>query len=145
MTTMLIMIIPLPFIPTPRHLLLAILFVLGTLVLISGIISRTMILLGPTDLFYLSLSITESTLSIAFADLPFLTSLVANAAPRISPHLSLSQWPHSRQASWVDNETCTPMRTMTFDSTASTIAEIQSAGELEKGLQYEVRTRELDS
>jgi hypothetical protein len=81
---------------------------------------------------------TESTLSIVFANLPFLTSLVATAAPRISPHLSLSQWPRSRHASWVGCET--PMRTTRFDSMASTIAAIEPAGALRKAPEHEMDT-----
>ncbi|KAF2025195.1 hypothetical protein EK21DRAFT_43965, partial [Setomelanomma holmii] len=74
--TILIMIVPVPFIPTPRRLLLAILLILSTLVLIISILSRESILRNPHSPDYLYWYTSESTLCIIFANLPFLNSLV---------------------------------------------------------------------
>jgi hypothetical protein len=129
-TTLPIMILAVPFIPTPRRLLLAILLVLGTFVLITGAVARTSVLVHRTHSTYLSLYTAESTLSIIFANLPFLTSLVVTAAPRLSPHLSLSQWPRSRRTSLLDTEANAPIRRARFDSVAGMMAE---ADDTEKG------------
>lgn len=138
------MLLPVPFIPTPRRLLLAILLLLGTLVLIAGIVSRALILTTPTRTIksspasYLSWYTTESTLSIIFANLPFLMSLVVTAAPARIRHFSLAQWPRSRRGSlsWDDNAGSRPeLRTMRFNSTATTIAELTVTHNLAKGMQ----------
>jgi hypothetical protein len=136
--TLPIMILAVPFIPTPRHLLLAILLILGTFVLITGVVARASILLHPTHSSYLNLYTTESTLSIIFANLPFLTSLVVTVAPRLSPHLSLSQWPRSRQASWVGYATTPPLRRTRYDSVASTTMIVGSSRDVEKGLGHNI-------
>jgi hypothetical protein len=131
--TLPVMILAVPFIPTPRRLLLALLLILGTFVLITGTIARTSVLVHPTHSTYLSLYTAESTLSILFANLPFLTSLVVTAAPRLSPHLSLSQWPRSRRTSLLDTEVNAPTRRARFDSVAGMMAEIDEADDIEKG------------
>jgi hypothetical protein len=134
--TLLIMILPIPFIPTPRRLLLAILLILSTLILITSIISRVSILLHPGRPTYLAWYTTESTLSIIFANLPFLTSLVVTAAParirHFSNQLASSQWPRSRRGSW-DNASMPQLRTTRFNSTATTVVELMSPTDLEKG------------
>lgn len=105
LTTLFILLLPIPFISTPRKLLQIILLMLGTLTLIAGIIGRVDILTKPTSTSYLPWYTAESSLFILFANLPFLTSLVVATAPaRIrkfsaSHHLATAQWPRSRQQS----------------------------------------------
>jgi hypothetical protein len=131
------MILPVAFIPTPRRLLLAILLILSTLVLITGIVARASILLHPNRTTYLAWYTTESTLSIVFANLPFLTSLVVTATParlrHFSSQLGSPQWPRSRRGSW-DNVSMPQLRTMRFNSTATTMVELVSPTDVEKGL-----------
>lgn len=113
LSTILTMIVPIPFISTPRRLLLALLILLGTLVLAAGIISKAIILIRPTSLIYLHWYTTESSLGIILSNLPFLTSLVVGVAParirNISQSLkspsrtTLGQWPRSRRESWVSH------------------------------------------
>lgn len=95
------MILPVAFIPTSRRALLAILLILGTLILAIGTLSRALIITDPANLTttYLHYITTESSLSIIFANLPFLTSLVVTVAPARIRQLSLSQWPRSRRGS----------------------------------------------
>lgn len=140
-TTLLTMLLPVPFIPTPRRLLLNLLLLLGILVLISSIVSRAFILTtASSPATYLSWYTTESTFSIIFANLPFLTSLVVTAAPARMRHfsstLALSQWPRSRRGSW-DGSDRPELRTMRFNSTATTIAELSIAQNLEKGVVHD--------
>ncbi|KAF2825581.1 hypothetical protein CC86DRAFT_259350, partial [Ophiobolus disseminans] len=119
--TLLIMILPVPFIPTPRRPLLAILLLLSTLVLTTNIISHTTILTATsTPPSYLNYTTATSSLSILFANLPFLTSVVTAAPARIR-QMSLSQWPRSRRGSW---EVQTPRSRL--DSVASTVKEPKS-------------------
>ncbi|KAH7113853.1 hypothetical protein B0J11DRAFT_141582 [Dendryphion nanum] len=107
-TTLAILIFPIPFIPTPRKLLLALLLLLGTLVLITSILSRTTLLTSPTKSTYLYWHTAEAALTIYFANLPFLSSLLTSTtAPRIrhlNSTLSLSPWPRSRLNSIVTTE-----------------------------------------
>ena len=148
-----IMMLPVPFIPTPRRLLLAVLLLLGTLVLISGIISRASILAAPHPASsmqtYLQWSTAESTLSIIFANLPFLTSLVVATAPariknlshnlRASSHLALSQWPRSRQGSWAIQEEESmppPLRPSRLGSAVTTTSELQSPVDVKKATEW---------
>lgn len=137
------MLLPVPFIPTPRRLLLAILLLLGTLVLIASIVSRTLVLTNRVTSAYLSWYTTESTLSIIFANLPFLTSLVVTAAPARIRHFSLGQWPRSRRGSlsWDEGRSGNrpELRTMRFNSTATTITELTASTHLEKGVQESER------
>jgi hypothetical protein len=117
-TTLLTLILPVPFIPTPRRMLLAILLLLSTLVLITGIVGRVSILVNPMARTYLYYYTTESSLGIFFANLPFLMSLVTPARIRhLSSQLSLSQWPRSRRQSWAPM----PTRTSRLGSIATTI------------------------
>ncbi|KAF1921600.1 hypothetical protein BDU57DRAFT_413055, partial [Ampelomyces quisqualis] len=117
----LIMILPVPFIPTPRRLLLAVLLILSTLVLVTGIVARASILQHSTLPSYLLWYTSESTLSIIFANLPFLTSFVVTAAParirHFSSQLALPQWPRSTRGSWAYNDATarSSPRTMRFD------------------------------
>jgi hypothetical protein len=130
------MILPIAFIPTPRRLLLAILFVLSALVVVTGIMARVSILRNPQQPTYLSWYTTQSTLSIIFSNLPFMTSLVVTAAPARTRHLSsqlvLSSWPRSRRGSWACTDFTPPLRTARFNSTTSTMTEITSPTDLEK-------------
>jgi hypothetical protein len=117
-TTLLTLIIPVPFIPTPRRMLLAILLLLSTLILITGIVARASILANPKARTYLYYYTTESSLGIFFANLPFLMSLVTPERIRhLSSQLSLSQWPRSRRQSWAP----IPTRTSRLGSIATTI------------------------
>jgi hypothetical protein len=116
------MILPVPFIPTPRRLLLAILLLLSTLVLITGIAGRASILAYPSQSLYLYFYTTESSLGIFFANLPFLTSLVTPSRIR---HLSSQiAWPRSRRGSWAYNDAEIPMppRHPRLNSVATTLA-----------------------
>ncbi|KAH7083582.1 hypothetical protein FB567DRAFT_87807 [Paraphoma chrysanthemicola] len=137
--TIFIMILPVPFIPTPRRLLLTILLILSTLVLIAGILSRTSVLINPQQPSYLNWYISESTLGIIFANLPFLTSLVVTAAParirHFSSHLNLSQWPRSRRGSWAFHDAeaaLPPLRTSRLGSNATTVTDLASPVECQK-------------
>ncbi|KAH7384069.1 hypothetical protein DE146DRAFT_681158 [Phaeosphaeria sp. MPI-PUGE-AT-0046c] len=146
-TTLTTMLLPVPFIPTPRRLLLSILLLLGTLVLIASIVSRALILTSHQNSestnshpMYLSWYTTESTLSIIFANLPFLTSLVVTAAPArmryLSSQLALAQLPRSRRESPTWDDINRPeLRTKRFNSTATTIVELTAITHLEKGMQ----------
>ncbi|KAH9871297.1 hypothetical protein IAQ61_005476 [Plenodomus lingam] len=107
--TTLVMLLPIPFIPTPRRLLLAMLLFLGTMVLAAGIASRISILVEPASLTYLHWYTFETSLSIVVANLPFLTSLVVSATPARIRNLSrtfktssntFDRWPRSRRESW---------------------------------------------
>lgn len=115
LTTVLVLILPTPFIPTPRRLLLAILMVTGISTLIFGILARYFILTAPTSPTYLFYYTCETTLLIVFANLPFLTSLIVSTTPaRIREfsrnisfscdriHMPLSPWPRSRRVSVQD-------------------------------------------
>ncbi|UPX14830.1 uncharacterized protein EKO05_0005301 [Ascochyta rabiei] len=112
LTTFLVLILPTPFIPTPRRFLLAILTATGTLTLVFGIFARCLVLTAPDSRTYLFFYITEPTLLIIFANLPFLASLVVSTAParirefgrsisflRDGGDTPLSPWPRSRRAS----------------------------------------------
>lgn len=98
-TTIVTLILPVPFIPTPRRFLLVSLFLLGIFTLIAGILARTYTLNSPTSSLFLSWSVAETTLLIIFANLPFLSSLITHTAPprirQMSSHLSLPPWPRS--------------------------------------------------
>lgn len=116
-TTTLVLIIPTPFIPTPRHLLLAILTITGILTLIFGVLAKYSILTAPTSQAYLFYYTSEITLLIIFANLPFLASLVVSTTParirefgrnislsRDGTHMPLSPWPRSARLSVQDTE-----------------------------------------
>ncbi|KAF1847206.1 uncharacterized protein K460DRAFT_55127 [Cucurbitaria berberidis CBS 394.84] len=154
--TILIMMLPVPFIPTPRRLLLAILLILGMLVLTAGILSRSSILKASnpssSNPVFLRWYICESTLSLIFANIPFLTSLVVATAPariryisqhlRTSSHLALIQWPRSRRGSWTcstagsydSTRNIPPLRMNRSGSTTTMISELPSPIDVEKGL-----------
>lgn len=148
------MMLPVPFIPTPRRLLLAVLFIFGTMVFISGMVSRAAILKDVALPAYLHWYTAESTLSIIFANLPFLTSFFVATAParlrhfsqnlRSSSQLALSQWPRSRRGSWecrdasrrgswtTYSEALPPLRVTRLGSAATTISELSSPVDMEK-------------
>ncbi|KAH8725874.1 hypothetical protein GQ44DRAFT_771823 [Phaeosphaeriaceae sp. PMI808] len=142
--TIFIMLMPIPFIPTTRRPLLAILLLIGTFVLITDIVSRSLVIVShissaggtPSLPKYLPWYTSESTLGIIFANLPFLTSLVVTAAParirHFSDQLSLSQWPRSRRTSWDYSDVTPPLRTSRFNSTATTLADLVSPTDVEK-------------
>ncbi|KAH7377827.1 hypothetical protein BKA66DRAFT_151269 [Pyrenochaeta sp. MPI-SDFR-AT-0127] len=156
--TIFIMMLPVAFIPTPRRLLLAILFILGTLVFISGIVSRAALLKNVALPAYLHWYTSESTLSIIFANLPFLTSFFVATAPaklrgfsqnlRTSSQLALSQWPRSRRGSWecrdasrrgswaTHNEGLPPLRVNRLGSAATTISELSSPVDMKKAPEW---------
>ncbi|KAF1924194.1 uncharacterized protein M421DRAFT_296694 [Didymella exigua CBS 183.55] len=115
LTTVLVLIMPTPFIPTPRRLLLAILMVAGIMTLIFGILARYYILAAPTSKTHVFYYIYETTLLVVFANLPFLTSLVVSTTParirefgrsisfaRDGVHMLLSPWPRSSRMSVQD-------------------------------------------
>lgn len=129
LTTVLILIIPTPFIPTPRHYLLAILLITGISTLVVGILARIYILTRPTSRTYLFYYTYEITLLIVFANLPFLTSLVVSTTParirdfgrnislsRERVHMPLSSWPRSSRIS-VQDIWSPPLRSSPFGST----------------------------
>lgn len=130
--TILIMLLPVPFIPTPRRTLLAILFLIGTLVLASSIASAATILSNPSSPMYLHWTTSESSLSIIFANLPFLTSFVVTAAPArlrtLSTHFALNQWPRSRRTSWEfsDVESTLPPYRSRAGSSGTVMTELMS-------------------
>ncbi|CAO2655413.1 Nn.00g104770.m01.CDS01 [Neocucurbitaria sp. VM-36] len=181
--TILIMLLPVPFIPTPRRLLLAILFILGALVLATGIISRSSILMTSSLVVnslvngtapfastqpFLHWYTSESTLSIIFANLPFLTSLVVATAParirgfsqnlRASSHVALGTWPRSRRGSWScvhGSRRCSQdtqpegmpasLRANRIDSTATTLTELPSSSDVEKALEWGMNSPDIPS
>lgn len=110
LTTLLVLILPTHFIPTPRLFLLALLTNTGILTLIFGTLARHSILITPESQSYLFYYTSESTLLIVFANLPFLTSLVVSTAPtrirefgrsisfsRDGVDIPLSSWPRIGQ------------------------------------------------
>ena len=131
LTTVLVLIVPTPFIPTPRRFLLIILMIAGISTLVFGIIARYSILTAPEQRSYLFYYNLETTFVILFANLPFLTSLVVSTTParirefgrnlsfsRENVHLPLSPWPRSRRMS-VQDIRSPPLRTTGFGSTAT--------------------------
>ena len=138
LTTVLVLILPTPLIPTPRRCLLIILMVTGISTLIVGVFARVFVLKAPNSHTYLFYYIYEMTLLIVFANLPFLTSLVVSTAParirdfgrnisfsREGVHMPLSPWPRSNRVS-VQEIGAPPLRSSRFGSTASiTIVEAE--------------------
>lgn len=128
LTTLLVLILATPLIQTPRHCLLVILVVTGISILIVGVFARASILIAPASDTYLFYYNYEITLLIAFANLPFLTSLVVSTTPacirdfsrnisfsREGVHMPLSPWPRSNRVSVQDIST-PPARTSQFGS-----------------------------
>ncbi|KAF2190122.1 hypothetical protein K469DRAFT_747361 [Zopfia rhizophila CBS 207.26] len=126
-TSLLVLIIPVPLIPTPRKLLLAILFVLGTLVLISSILSRYHGLTDSSSPTYLYWYVAEAAVSIYFANLPFLNQLlthpISHRLSRLELHSrshssnpSLRQWPRALKPTCTINTSAGRL-----NSTASTL------------------------
>ncbi|KAF2851315.1 hypothetical protein T440DRAFT_394598 [Plenodomus tracheiphilus IPT5] len=135
-----VMLLPVPFIPTPRRLLLAILLLLGILVLAAGIISRVLLLSKSASLAYLNWYTTECSLSIILANLPFLTPLFVSTAPthlrkisrsfRKSSH-AFERWPRIQRESWA----AYPLPSLHMnrsDSTASALSEKPSPTDTEE-------------
>lgn len=115
LTTVLVLILPTPFIPTPRRFLLTILMIISIMTLIFGILARYYILKTPTSQTHVFYYIYEATLLLVFANLPFLTSLVVSTTParirefsrnisfsRDGVHMPLSPWPRSSRMSVQD-------------------------------------------
>lgn len=138
-TTLSILVLPLPSIPTPRRFLLGVLLLLGLFVLVSGILARYYVLARPASSVYLIWYVAESTLTILFANLPFLSSLVSSTTPNRVRHfssgLSLSRWPRSykntpplrAQRERLDStaasiSTLSPVRSQQLCSVASTVS-----------------------
>ena len=101
LTTLLVLIVPVPFIPTPRRYLLGILIFIGLLALGCGVVARVTHYTRYSSK-YLFLYTTESSLIIIFANLPFLTAparvrdfsrKLGSSAGQQRP---LSHWPRSR-------------------------------------------------
>ncbi|KAF1943818.1 hypothetical protein EJ02DRAFT_484486 [Clathrospora elynae] len=128
LNTILIMMVPVPFIPTPRRLLLTILLIIGTLVLFTGTIGRSLVLTNPLAPAYLHWYTTEPSLSIIFANLPFLTFLVFATAPA---RLRLSQWPRNRHSSWASSIP-PPLSRARIGSTATTMSSMSSTMDVGK-------------
>ncbi|KAH6642221.1 hypothetical protein C7974DRAFT_97482 [Boeremia exigua] len=133
LTTILVLIIPIPFIPTPRRLLLTILMVTGISTLILGTLGRIYIIMASMSQKYLFYYIYEITLLIVFANLPFLTSLVATTTParirefsrnisfsRDGTQAPLSPWPRSRRVS-IQDIASPPLRSSRLSSTATVV------------------------
>ncbi|KAF2646147.1 hypothetical protein P280DRAFT_439921 [Massarina eburnea CBS 473.64] len=98
LTTLLVLILPIPFIPTPRKYLLFTLLFLGIAALVTGVFGRYYILSDPSSPVYLPWYMAETSSLIAYANIPFLTSLFnpANSARfRHVSNTSLSSWPRS--------------------------------------------------
>jgi len=118
-TTIAVLVIPVPFIRTPRKFLLAVLLLLSAIALTIGLLSRYYILAHPTSLTYLSWHVAEPTVILLFANLPFLSSLVASTTTsrirHISSNISLSQWPRSYKDT-------PPFRAQRLNSTATTMS-----------------------
>ncbi|KAF2659623.1 hypothetical protein K491DRAFT_590669 [Lophiostoma macrostomum CBS 122681] len=121
-TTLLIFILVIPFIRTPRKLLLSVLFLLGLIVLTTGIVSRYYILTTPKLPTYLPWYTAEASTSLVFANLPFLSSLVTSSPSnrtrrqRFSSVVSLPPWPRLAVQECSPN----PRRFQRLDSTATT-------------------------
>jgi hypothetical protein len=107
LTTLLVLIVPVPFIPTPRRYLLGILILIGLLALSSGVVARIAHYTRYSSR-YLFLYTTESSLIIIFANLPFLTApaRVRDFSRKISSSAGqqrpLSQWPRGRSSGRVE-------------------------------------------
>jgi hypothetical protein len=134
LTTVLVLILPTPFIPTPRHLLLTILMITGIATLIFGILARYYILTAPTSQTHVFYYIYETICLVVFANLPFLTSLVVSTTPeRIREfgrnisfscdrvHMPLSPWPRSSRTS-VQDIASPPMRVERLTSTVTVMS-----------------------
>ncbi|KAF1996751.1 hypothetical protein P154DRAFT_497986 [Amniculicola lignicola CBS 123094] len=122
-TSLAVFVLPIPFIPTPRRILLAVLVALGTLVVATGIIGRYYILTQPTSPLYLHWYTAEAAATICFANLPFLSSLVTSTSFSrnrcLSGNVSLSQWPRSVKSS-------PPMRAQRLDSNATLVGTVSA-------------------
>ncbi|KAF1957712.1 hypothetical protein CC80DRAFT_32372 [Byssothecium circinans] len=97
-TTVLVLIIPIPFIPTPRIYLLFTLLFLGLATLVTEILGRYRIISNPSSPAYLHWYMAETVTLISYANLPFLNSLfnaANNARFRHLSNASLSSWPRS--------------------------------------------------
>ncbi|KAF2259273.1 hypothetical protein CC78DRAFT_525075 [Lojkania enalia] len=101
--TLVVLIIPVPFIPTPRKLLLVLLIALGIFVIVSGILGRYYLLLQPSHPGYIPWYVAEAASTIFFANLPFLSSLVTSSSSsrfrHVRSRLALSRWPRSTKES----------------------------------------------
>lgn len=135
LTTLFVVILPTPFIPTPRRLLLALLMIVGIMTLIFGILARSYILRAPTSQTHALYYIYEATLLVIFANLPFLASLVVSTTParirefsrnisfsRDVMHMPLSSWPRSSRVS-VQDIRLPPVRVDRWGSTATVMSE----------------------
>ncbi|KAF2736020.1 hypothetical protein EJ04DRAFT_176544 [Polyplosphaeria fusca] len=98
-TALAVFILPIPFIPTPRKLLLGLMVLLGIIILASGVLGRYHRLEDPSSTRYLVWYCAEAASSVYFANLPFLNSLFTSNSPACLRHmnsrLSLSRWPCS--------------------------------------------------
>ncbi|KAK3213844.1 hypothetical protein GRF29_28g1261632 [Pseudopithomyces chartarum] len=92
-------ILPVAFIPTPRKLLQITLIVLGTLILICGILARSFVITSPNAPTYLHWYTIQIVLMILFANLPFLISLFTSGTRTPRASMSLTSWPRSRTGS----------------------------------------------
>jgi hypothetical protein len=134
LTTLLVLIVPVPFIPTPRRYLLGILILIGLLALSSGVVARIAHYTRYSSR-YLFLYTTESSLIIIFANLPFLTAparvrdfsrKLGSSAGQQRP---LSHWPRSRGSGQV--EECDNMKWGSVGrSSTTTVNELPSLKEL---------------
>jgi hypothetical protein len=124
LTTVLVLILPTPFIPTPRRLLLTILMIVGIMTLVFGILARYYILKKSTSQTHVFYYIYEATLLVVFANLPFLTSLVVSTTParirEFSRNISFSR-------DGIHMPLSPPMRADRFGSTATVMS-----GELDR-------------
>ncbi|KAF2466180.1 uncharacterized protein BDR25DRAFT_269356 [Lindgomyces ingoldianus] len=99
-TILTVLIFPIPMIPTPRKLLLAILLAFGAVVLITAILGRYYVIIHSSNPMHLLWYGAEATGIICFANLPFLNSLITSTTSpsrirHISSNLTQTPWPRS--------------------------------------------------
>ncbi|CAI6341208.1 unnamed protein product [Periconia digitata] len=96
-TTLALLLLPVPHIPTPRTFLLFTLLFLGTIGCITGVLGRYYVIKNHSSSKYLLWYVAETTTLIAYANMPFLSSLLSSsgASYRYVSQNSLSQWPRS--------------------------------------------------
>ncbi|PVH99420.1 hypothetical protein DM02DRAFT_490323, partial [Periconia macrospinosa] len=98
LTTIALFLLPIPYIPTPRTLLLLALFFLGALGSVAGVLGRYYVIHDPSSSKYLPWYIAETTTLIAYANMPFLSSLLSSSSKaryRYISQTTLGHWPRS--------------------------------------------------
>ncbi|KAF2703508.1 hypothetical protein K504DRAFT_392309 [Pleomassaria siparia CBS 279.74] len=128
--TLAVLLVPVPFIPTPRKFLLAFLLFFGFVTLVIGVLGRYYVISQPASLTYLNWYTAQTAVIILFANLPFLSSLVTKTSASrhrcMSNNLALSQWP-------VSYKDTPPLRAQRLDSTATTVSTMSSSMDTTEG------------